>query len=90
LFAEHGLPPPRVVLHARTALSLMAALTSTDMLAMVPVQWEQFPATQGSLQTVRLRERLPAPDVVMVTRQGLPLTPAAEHLSDLLLREVPR
>lgn len=90
LFAEHGLPPPRVVLHARTALSLMAALTSTDMLAMVPVQWEHFPATQGSLQTVRLRERLPAPDVVMVTRQGLPLTPAAEHLSDLLLREVPR
>jgi LysR family transcriptional regulator of abg operon len=90
LFAEHGLPPPRVVLHARTALSLMAALTSTDMLSMVPVQWEQFPATQGSLQAVRLRERLPAPDVVMVTRQGLPLTPAAEHLSDLLLREVPR
>jgi len=90
LFAQHSLAPPNVVLHARTALSLMAALTSTDLLAMVPVQWEHFAATQGTLQAVRLRERLPAPDVVLVTRQGLPMTPAAEHLCDLLLREVPR
>ncbi len=89
LFASHGLPPPHVVLHARTAMSLIAALTSTDLLAMVPVQWEQFAATQSALQAIRIRERLPAPDVVMVTRQGLPLTPAAEHLADLLLREVP-
>ena len=89
LFALHGLGPPRVMLQARTALSLMVALAHSDMLAMLPVQWESFPLTADVLQTIRLREALPAPDVVLVTRQGLPLTPAAEHLCDLLLREVP-
>jgi LysR family transcriptional regulator, regulator of abg operon len=90
LFARHGLSPPRVVLQARTALSLIASLTSTDLLAMVPMQWEDFAATQGTLQPIHVREHLPAPDMVLVTRHGLPLTPAAEHLCDLLLREVPR
>lgn len=90
LFATHGLPAPRVQLHARTAMSLIVALVSTDLLAMVPVQWQNFAATQAALQPIRVRERLPAPDVVLVRRQGLPLTPAAEHLCDLLLREVPR
>lgn len=90
LFATHGLPPPRVVLHARTAMSLIAALTSTDLLAMVPVQWEHFAGTKGTLQPIRVREKLPAPDIVLVTRHGLPLTPAAEHLYDLLMRLAPR
>jgi LysR family transcriptional regulator, regulator of abg operon len=90
LFAKHGLAAPRVMVHTRTALSLMTALTSTDLLAMVPVQWQDYAATRGTLQPIRVRERLPAPDVVLVTRQGLPMTPAAEHLCDLLLREVPR
>lgn len=89
LFASHGLPPPRVMLQARTAMSLIAALVSTDLLAMVPAQWESFAATQAALQPIRIRERLPAPDVVLIGRTGLPLTPAAEHLCDLLLREVP-
>ncbi len=89
LFARHGLPPPRVMVHARTALSLMTALTSTNLLAMVPVQWQDYAATRGTLHPIHVRERLPAPDVVLVTRQGLPMTPAAEHLCDLLLREVP-
>lgn len=90
LFAKHNMPPPRVMVHTRTALSLMTALTSTDLLAMVPVQWQDYAATRGTLHPIRVRERLPAPDVVLVTRQGLPMTPAAEHLCDLLLREVPR
>lgn len=90
LFADHGLPAPRIQLHARTALSLIAALVSTDLLAMVPIQWENFAATKAALQPIRIRERLPAPDVVLATRTGLPLTPAAEHLCDLLLRETPR
>ena len=89
LFASHGLPAPQVQLHARTAMSLIAALVSTDLLAMVPAQWEGFAATQAALRPIRVRERLPAPDIVLATRQGLPLTPAAEHLCDLLLREVP-
>lgn len=90
LFAQHGLAAPRVVLQADTALSLMVALAHSDMVAMLPRQWQEFPLTRDVLQTLSLRETLPAPSVVLVTRHGLPQTPAAEHLCDLLLREMPR
>ncbi len=89
LFAQYGLPPPRVMLQARTALSLMVALAHSDMLAMLPVQWSEFHLTRNALHTIKVRELLPAPSVVLVTRQGLPMTPAAEFLCDVLMREAP-
>ncbi|MDM0028362.1 LysR family transcriptional regulator [Variovorax saccharolyticus] len=90
LFKQHGLPPPRVMLRARTALSMMVGLMHTDLLGMVPVQWGEFPITRDSLSIVNIRERLPAPSIVLITRPGLPLTPAAEHLCDLMQRFAPK
>ena len=37
-----------------------------------------------------MKEVLPAPTIVTVRRAGLPLTPAAEFLLDLLRRNVPK
>jgi DNA-binding transcriptional LysR family regulator len=71
-------------------MSMMVALVHSDLLAMLPVQWEEFPMTRDTLQTIRIREVLPAPAIVMVWRPDLPLTPAAEHLFDLMKRSVPR
>lgn len=88
LFAQHGLPKPRIVLRARTAMSIMVALQS-DLLAMLPVQWRSFPMTRDTLSTVPVREHLPAPAIVLIRRQGLPMTPAADFLSDVLMREAP-
>jgi len=34
-------------------------------------------------------EVLPAPDIVLIRRPDLPLTPAGEHLVDLMLRSAP-
>lgn len=89
LFERHGLPAPRVVLQAGSALSLMVALAQTDMLAMLPRQWEDFPLTADTLQVITVSERLPAPDIVLIRRNDLPLTPAGEHLVDLMLRFAP-
>lgn len=89
LFQSHGLPPPRVVLSARSALSLMVGLAYSDLLAMLPRQWESFPLTRGVLQVIPTRELLPAPDIVLIQRPGVPLTPAAEFLCDVLLRQAP-
>jgi DNA-binding transcriptional LysR family regulator len=86
VFQENGLPAPRVVLSVRSALSLIVALASTDLVAMLPSQWEDFPLTRGALEPIRIREVLPAPDIVLITRPGIPLTPAAEYLTDVLLR----
>ncbi|OVZ57169.1 LysR family transcriptional regulator [Pigmentiphaga sp. NML080357] len=90
LFQEYGLPAPRVVLQARTALSMMVALAHSDLLALLPVQWRDFGLTQNALQVIAVRERLPAPDIVLIRRAEMPMTPAAEHLCDLMLRNAPR
>lgn len=89
LFATFGLAPPKVMLQAHSAMSVLVALASTDLLAMLPEQWDEFPLTKGALQVIRVRERLPAPDIVVVRRADLPLTPAAEYLSDMLRRNAP-
>ena len=89
LFESHGLPPPNVALAARSALSLIVALAYSDLLAMLPQQWEGFPLTRDALQVIRVEEALPAPEIVLIQRSGVPLTPAAEFLCDVLLRQAP-
>jgi hypothetical protein len=67
----------------------MVSLAHSNLLAMLPVQWEEFPLTRDALQVIRVREPLPAPAIVLVRRPDFPLTPAAEYLSDVLLRYRP-
>lgn len=86
LFASHRLRAPRVVLRAHSAMSIMVTLAHSDLVAMLPVQWSEFPMTRDTLQIIRVREVLPAPAIVMVRRPDLPLTPAAEFFSDVLRR----
>lgn len=89
LFSSHGLEEPNVLVRARSAMSIMVALASSDLLAMLPVQWSDFPLTRDTLDIIRVREVLPAPTIVLVRRPDMPLTPAADHFCDLLLRHVP-
>jgi len=89
LFASHGLAAPRVLLRAGSAMSIMVALAHSDLLAMLPVQWGEFPMTRDTLQIIPTRESLPAPDIVLMRRQDLPPTPAAEFLCDVLSRHGP-
>jgi LysR family transcriptional regulator of abg operon len=90
LFEAHQLPAPRLVLQSQSALTLMVALANSDLLTMVPVQWTQFTAVSRALAPIRVKEIFPAPSIVTVRRAGLPLTPAAEFLLDLMRRQVPR
>jgi LysR family transcriptional regulator, regulator of abg operon len=56
---------------------------------MVPVQWVDFEISSAALISISVKEALPAPTIVVVRRAGLPLTPAAQQLSDLLRRKIP-
>lgn len=89
VFARHGLPPPRRALRAQSALSVMTCLASSDLLAMVPRVWADFPVTRGALAPIEVAEELAAPDIVLIRRGDLPLTPAATHLADLMRRAAP-
>ena len=83
-------PPPRLTLRSQSALTLMIALACSDLLAMVPIQWTDFSETSDKLKPILVKETLPAPPIVTVRRAGLPLTPAAEFLLDLLRRNLPK
>lgn len=88
LFEQHGLPPPRLVMRAQSTLSFLVSITCSDLLMMVPVQWIRFPLLRDSVQQIHVKEALPAPPIRLVTRTGLPLTPAAETFCDMMRRAV--
>lgn len=86
LFAEHGLPPPRMMVQAHSALTMLVAIAYSDLLGMLPVQWTEFPLTRDMLQRIDVTEPLPAPPICIVRRAGLPLTPAGEYFCDMMIR----
>lgn len=89
LFASFGLPPPNIRLQAHSAMTVLTALSSSELLAMLPRQWMDWPLTKNVLQPILIQEHLPAPDILFVRRVDLPLTPAAEYFCDLLRRRGP-
>ena len=86
VFSRFKLGLPQIRLQANSAMSLLVALAHSDLLTMLPRQWAEFALTQHALQVIPVREKLSAPPIVFIRRADLPLTPAAEHLSDLLKR----
>lgn len=86
LLAKYGLPPPKVVFEAQSALSFLTTMTSSDLLMLLPIQWAQVPLFRDSLQRIEIVEPLPAQAISIVQRTRLPLTPAAEYFCDMLRR----
>ena len=76
-------------MQSQSALTLMVTLAHTDLLAMVPVQWLAYAPAADLLQSIPVREPLPAPAIVLIRTSALPLTPAATFLIDLLRKQVP-
>ena len=89
LFAKYKMSPPVITLQTHSALSVIVALSSCDLLAILPAQWNEFPLTRDILQVINIKEKLPAPDIVLIRRPDLPLTPAADHFCDLMKRYLP-
>jgi LysR family transcriptional regulator, regulator of abg operon len=59
---------------------------NSDLLALLPRQYLKHPGVTELLEPIRIREKLTAPTICLVRRSNLPLTPAAEFLSDLMRR----
>ena len=86
IFEQFGLPPPRLVMQAHSALTFIVAVAYSDLLTMLPVQWPRFQLTRDALQRINVVEPLPGPPICIVRRAGLRLTPAAEYFCDLVRR----
>jgi DNA-binding transcriptional LysR family regulator len=86
LFALHGLPAPRLVMRAHSALTYVTSIAYSDLLTMLPVQWSDFDITRNALDIIKVKEVLPAAPICIVRRADLPLTLAAEYFCDMIRR----
>lgn len=85
-FAACGLAPPDAMVQAESMIGVAALLSMTDALALLPRQWVDAPLFSGMVEIIPIRERIRSADIVLITRAGLPLTPAAAYLATLFER----
>ena len=86
IFEQHGLPAPIVAVRTQTALSTITVAASSDLITILPRQWLRFARLTRLLAPIAIAEKLSAPAISIISRATLPLTPAAQHLSDLFHR----
>lgn len=86
MFEKMGLPKPRVVMHARSALITLLAVANSDLLAILPHQWIESPVTSDEIVGLRVSELMAAAPISIVRRHDMPLTPMAEYMCDMMRR----
>lgn len=85
-FGSHGFAVPKHITLAGSILSQLVLLLNSDMLLIAPRLILDVPPYQGKLVALPIAEAIESPTMVMVRRASSPLTPAAEHFSDLIRR----
>jgi len=89
VFSAIGMQAPASVTQVDSMLAALVLVTTTDSLLILPRQWADSPLFADQLESIPVHEPLAAPDIVQISRTGLPLTPAAELLSNFLRRAAP-
>jgi LysR family transcriptional regulator of abg operon len=87
LFSRHGLDRPAQLTRVDSQMCMLMLMLNSDAIAMVPQQWASARVINELIQPIQLDNDFPSADVVMVTRSGVPLTPPAEKLANLFIRE---
>ncbi len=90
VFEKFSLPAPRLAIQAESALTWMTAVASTDMLIMQPVQWLDSPLIKATIAQIHVQENIVAAPIVLIRRNAIPPTPAAEYLCDMMRRPASR
>lgn len=83
MFERAGLPLPHIMSHIRGSIMTLEALSSTDMLTILPIQWLDHAPAASQIQSIDIGETLLAAPVCIVRRGDLPLTPLAERMCDV-------
>ena len=86
IFTRYRLPPPKLVMQSHSSITVISAIMSSDLLTMLPAQWDEYSPLRKDIQKIDVVEQLPASPICLIQRTGLPLTPAAEYFCDLMRR----
>ena len=84
LFNAYGLAPPHTWMRVESTLGLLGMLAATDSLVLLPRQWTDAPMFKAAIDVIPVAEKLLAPDIVLIARASVPLTPVAERLAQWL------
>ncbi|WP_327751874.1 LysR substrate-binding domain-containing protein [Sphingobium sp. SJ10-10] len=83
-FDHLGLPAPKVTVESSSMLITLTTVSNTDLLTVLPDQMFRLMPVARFCAPLENIPPLCSDPICMVTRQGLPLTPLAEKLSDLM------
>lgn len=84
MFIRMGLRRPHVAMHTTSTLMTVLAITNSDLLTILPVQWLEASFTQDLVAPILVEDtKCPCAPMCIVRRSDVPLTPVAEHLCDL-------
>ena len=86
VFASVGLPSPRIVMQASSAMNLAVIVATSDLLAPVPQQWMELIRSTGMMAQIPVAGVAKAPRICAVRRANVPLTPTTEFLNDLAIK----
>ena len=86
IFESVGMAPPIIAAQAKSWLSILSIVAASDLLAPMPQQWQEFITATNFVIRIPIRETTYAPPICLVRQARLPLTPAAQYLSDLIHR----
>ncbi len=81
VFASRGLERPRSVVHCENTIAALELLINSDMVALLPRSFAEAAFLRDMLTFVALDDDFSGPDIHIIRRAGLPLTPAADHLA---------
>lgn len=84
MFQKLGLPTPRVAVESSSMLCMLLTVANTDLLTFLPDQMFQLMPISQFCAPLENIPPLPSDPICLVHRLGLPLTPLAERLSDLM------
>lgn len=86
LFSAHKLATPGSRIRVESVIGLMMLMSTSDALVLLPRQWTDLPLFQGVIAPIAIQEKLAAPDIVLIARSSVPLTPIADRFAVLLQR----
>lgn len=87
MFERAGMPTPEIVMHTRSMMMTLIAVTRSDLLTILPMQWLEFAHADHQIQAIDIENGLQAAPVCIVRRSDLPLTPLAERFCDMMRTE---
>ncbi len=85
LFADSGLPRPKIVATTEALFDTLHLVAQTDYVSLEPQIVIEHPFFASSLTHIPIKEEIQGSNICLVHRSAVPLTPAAQKICSMLI-----